>query len=335
MTDGVPRIVITTTRFEAAAGAMLAAAGARLRTIDQQVSPEAVAALLRECDPHAVISRSVALTAAAIAAAPSLRVIAKTGVGVDNIDIAAATTRGIPVLSNVGGNAVSVAEHALALMLALARNIPRHDAAMRAGRWSRFHVQGQELRGKRLGLVGFGNSARHLAGIATAIGMAVRVYAPRYRQGGPPPGMRLAESLMALLAEADIVSLHCPLTDETRGMIDGAALAAMPRGAWIINVARGAVIVEDALVAALRSQHLGGAGLDVHVQEPMPPTHALFAMDNVVLTPHVAGSTVQATGRAHVQVARNVLACLQGLPVDPGMVVNHADLARRAAAGAA
>jgi D-3-phosphoglycerate dehydrogenase / 2-oxoglutarate reductase len=316
------RVVVTTNRFDPAAQTLLAEEGVEIRTIGQQASSEAVVSLLAGFDPHGLISRGVVLTEAVIAAAPSLRVIAKTGVGVDNIDVDAATRRGIPVLSNVGVNAESVAEHALALTFALARNIARHDALMRAGIWSRFHFRAYELRGKQLGLIGFGHSAQRLAEMAEGLGMAVCVHAPRYRQGAPSGNVRAMSSLAALLERSDIVSLHCPLTDETRGMIDGSAISGMRKGAWLINVSRGAVVDEGALLDGLRSGQLGGAALDVHAHEPMPAEHPLFALNNVVLTPHVAGSTIQSTVRAHVTVARNVLAVLNGKPFDTRTIVN-------------
>ena len=316
------RIAVTTTKLHQDALAMLRASGAELRILPQEETAEATEAALRAFDPHGLISRSVRLTGAAIEAAASLRVIAKTGVGVDNIDLEAATRRGIPVLSNTGANARSVAEHALGLMLALARNTHRHDAAMRAGRWSRSDFPAFELRGRHLGLVGFGHSAQHLAAMATALGMTVSTYAPRFRHGAPTLPVEGATSFADLLRRADIVSLHCPLTDQTRGMMDKAAFATMPRGGWLVNVSRGAVVDEAALLDALGSGQLGRAALDVHASEPMPQTHPLFAMDTVVLTPHVAGATRESMARAHVAAASNLLAMLEGRVPKGATVVN-------------
>jgi D-3-phosphoglycerate dehydrogenase len=321
------RVVITTVGFNEAALAMLTEAGAEIRIIHQSESPQALADLLREFDPQAVISRSITITAEAIEAAPSLRAIVKTGVGVDNVDIDAATQHGVAVVSNMGANSQSVAEMALGLMFALARRIPQHDALLRAGVWSRFNFAAQELSGKHLGIVGYGQSGQRLAVMAQAIGLRVSVFAPRYRQGVPTGAIRAAASVAEMLREVDIISLHCPLTEATRNLINAESLATIRKGVLIINMARGGVIDEDALVAALESGQLGGAALDVHAKEPMPATHPLFAMNNVVLTPHVGGSTLQSAARANMQAAQSVLAVLRGEPLNPIMIANGEELA--------
>lgn len=316
------RILVTTKNFHASGHQVLAEHGAEVRIMDQFESTEALEKVSAEFDPHGIISRTIPLTARAIDAAPSLRVIAKTGVGYDNIDLAAATRRRIPVLISFQANAASVAEHALGLMFALARNIARHDASIRAGEWSRFFFKAHELNGKRLGLVGFGQSAQHLMRMALGIGMEVSVFAPRYRYEKPPPNVAVATSLHGLLADSDIVSLHCPLTADTRGMIDAAAVAAMRRGAWLVNTARGPIVDEAALIEGLRTGQIGSAALDTYTIEPIARDHPLCAMGNVVLTPHVAGTTLQAAARAHPVAANNIFDVLEGRPLNMRAVVN-------------
>ena len=316
------RLLVTTLHLHAEAQEILAAAGAEVRYIDQYETAETLARVMAEFDPHGMIARTIAVTAAAIDAAPSLRVIAKTGSGFDNIDLAAATRRGIPVVYSFGANSPAVAEMALGMMFALARNLARHDARMRAREWSRFEFTAHELQNKTLGIVGFGQSGQHLTRIARGIGMQVAVHAPRYRYEQPPPGVVVAPSLHALMGQCDIVSLHCPLNDSTRGLIDRAAIAAMRQGGWIINIARGPVIDEEALVEGLKSGQVGAAGLDSYVTEPLPHDHPLLGFENTVLTPHVGGSTLQSTARMHPIAAQNVLTVLAGRDIDVRAVAN-------------
>ena len=317
------RVVITTKKFHESGHKVFEQRNAEVRILDQFESPEALEDLFGEFNPDGMISSIVTVTARAIEAAPALRVIAKTGVGVDNIDVAAATRRRIPVMISFGANALSVAEHALGLMFALARNTVRHDAQLRAGVWSPFAFKAHELRGKRLGLVGFGQSAQHLTRLAEAIGMIVSVFAPRFRFEVPPATVKIAASLSDLLASTDIVSLHCPLNAETKGMIDAAAIATMTPGAWIVNTARGAIIDERALVEGLRSGHLGGAALDAFAAEPLGRDNPILTFENVVLTSHIAGGTVQAANRAHPMAANNVLDVLEGRTINLRAVMNH------------
>ncbi len=321
------RIVVTTKHLHEDGHKLLAERGADVLVLDQFDDPSVLEKAMAEFDPHGLVSRTMTVTARAIDAAPSLRAISKTGMGYDNIDMQAATRRRIPVMVSFGTNALSVAEHALGLMFALARNIARHDARVRAGDWSRFSFKAHELRGKRLGLVGFGQSAQNLMRLAQCIGMKVSVYSPRYRYETPPTDVARAASLRDLVSHADIVSLHCPLNGETRGSIDATMIAAMPQGAWIINVARGPIVNEADLVDGLASGHLGGAALDTFDVEPIGPQHPLLAFGNVVLTPHVGGSTLQAAARAHPTTVNNLLDALEGRPLNPRAVMNPEVLA--------
>lgn len=271
--------------------------------VTEPVHPDALA-LLRDAgctllgpalEPaDAVLVRLHPLAADALA---HVRMVAKHGVGVDNIDVAAARALGVVVANTPGANADAVAEQALMLMLMLA--LARDLDGQREGR--RGAVRG--LEGRRLFLVGFGASAGRVAKLAAAFGMAVSAWTPSGRALGVPR----AASLAAGLAAADILSLHCPLTPQTRGMIGAAEIAAMPRGALIVNCARGGIVDERALADALRSGHLGGAALDVTEEEPLPQDHPLRAVAGLVLTPHAAGLSEGAFRRMGMQAAQNIL----------------------------
>jgi phosphoglycerate dehydrogenase-like enzyme len=242
--------------------------------------------------------------AALIAAAPRLRLIQKIGVGVNTIDLAAAKARGIAVCNLPGANARAVAEMALLLMLACLRRLPQFDAGLRTGRWGASPaVQDQlgELGGRAVGLVGFGAVPKVLAPVLAALGCRVL-----YTATAPKAVPYEYRDLNSLLAEADVISLHVPQTSETAGMIDAAALSRMKRGAVLVNTARGGLVDEAALVAALRSGQLGAAGLDVFAQEPASAGNPLFALDNVVVAPHVAWVTGGTFERSFATAAENV-----------------------------
>lgn len=316
------RILVTTERFHENGRRLLDDRNAEVRTIDQYCQPAELEAVMAEFDPHGLISRTVEVTARAIDAAPSLRVIAKTGVGFDNVDLVAATRQHIPVMFCFGVNSLALAEHALAMIFSLARNTVRHGANIRAGKWSRFFFPAHEIEGKRLGIVGYGQSGQHLARKAEGIGMQVSVFAPRFRFERPPPSVEIKASFRDLCVTSDIISLHCPLNPKTRGMVDAEALSWLPAGAMVINVARGPMVDQTALVEALRSGHVGGAGLDTFEEEPIGPDNPLLAFDNVVVTPHVGGSTLQSTGRAHPTAAQYVLDALDGRPLFERAIAN-------------
>lgn len=256
-------------------------------------------------------------TTAELDAAHGLRLFQMLSAGHDWIDLAAFQGLGIPVASNAGSNATTTAEHAVLLMLALLRDLPRHHQATRRGDWlgMRHTMQLRELRGKTVGLVGFGQIGQAVAHRVRAFGASLL-----YTKPNPAPpeidsslGARRVP-LAELLSGSDIVSLHAPLTPATRGMIDAAALSLMRPGSWLINTARGGLVDDEALVEALRRGHLAGAGLDVFSQEPMPADHPLLSLENVVLTPHVAGATLDTWSR-RLDVAWTNLARVEaGLP---------------------
>ena len=278
--------------------------------------------LMAEHPIAAVISRTVDLSARAIDACPTLKVVSKHGVGVSNIDVAACSTRGIPVYVTPGANAQSVAELTIALMCAAARKVAWMDREIRAGQWPRVQ-DGLQLEGRTLGIVGFGQIGQRVGRIATAIGMKVGVFDPMLPAGAAlPPGTVRAATLDELLPASDVLSLHIPLTAKTRGLIDAAALARMPKDAILVNTARGEVVDEAALVDALASGRLYAAGLDTMAQEPPAAGSPLLSLPNVILTPHVGGSTPAALAEMARLAAENVIGYLTGTPPDASWCVN-------------
>lgn len=272
------------------------------------VTPEQVDGKLAQAiaDADALIVRSaVDVNAEVLRSAHKMRVIGRAGVGVDNIDLEAATKAGIAVMNTPGANAVAVAEHTLALMLAMARNIPRADSTTRAGKWEKKSLQGSELRGKVLGIVGLGRIGLEVAKRAKAFEMKIIAHDPFVAAAiARPLEIQLAE-LDEVYAAADYLTLHVGLTPQTTRMIDEKALAKMKRGVRIINCARGELVNEEALAAALASKQVGGAALDVFSEEPSKNT-SLLAMENVISTPHIAGSTHEAQEAVGVQIASQV-----------------------------
>lgn len=243
-------------------------------------------------------------------AAPALLIVGRAGVGLDNIDLPAADARGIVVSAALGANARSVAELAVGLAFALARDIAGHDRRTRAGEWER--RLGRELYGLCWGAVGLGATGRATVTLAKGIGMTSAGYDPYLPDEARVPGLdRRAGSLQELLAAADVVSLHLPLDESTSGLVDAAFLAAMRPGAVLVNVARGGLVDESALAAALRDGTLGGAALDVRSEEP-PRLGELERSDRVLLTPHVAGLTITSQERVTEMLAEDLLAVLAG-----------------------
>ena len=247
-------------------------------------------------------------------AAPSLRVVGRAGVGVDNIDLDEATRRGILVVNAPLANSVSAAEHAFGLMLSVARNIARGDASIRSGRWDRAKFRGVELDGKTLGLVGMGRIGSLVARRALAFGMKVLAYDPYITAEQARAAGGELRDLDSLLADSDFISLHLPRTPETENLLGREAFAKAKRGVRIINASRGGIIDEDALVEAIRDGQVAGAALDVYAEEPMTGG-PLTELPEVVLTPHLGASTVEAQYKAGLHVAESVAAGLAGEPV--------------------
>ncbi len=282
----------------------------------------------------AVITRDAGLDRAAIDAAPNLVVIANHGIGTNKIDVAHATDLAIPIVYTPSANARSVAEHAVGMMLALAKRFKDSDAATHAGDW-RFKYSGgmSEISGKTLGLVGFGTIAKIVAAIAIGgFDMRVIVHSPHAPDADiEAAGATRANSLEALLREADMVSLHRPSRPDTRHTIDAAALRLMKPTAFLINTARGTLVDEAALAAALVDGGIAGAGLDVFETEPLPADSPLLACGNTILAPHVAGSTEDALKATALQCAEQIITVLGG--DRPPHLVNPDVWSRRRTAG--
>ncbi len=267
-------------------------------------APGALAAELAEAE-GLIVRSATRVTDQLLAQASRLRVVGRAGVGVDNIDLDAATRRGILVMNTPGGNAVSVAEHTLALLLALARSVPQLNAAIHAGRWEKGGAAGIELRGKTLGLVGLGRVGSEVARRARALEMRVLAHDPYISaKVAQEVGVELV-SLPELLARSDFISLHAALSPATEKLINAESIAKMKRGARLINAARGELVEEAALAAALRSGHLAGAAVDVFAVEP-PHGSPLVSLPNVIATPHVAGSTEEAQEEVGTLIAQQV-----------------------------
>ncbi len=275
-----------------------------------------------------VVRSGTTIDAELIERASRLKVIGRAGVGVDNVDVDAATRRGIVVANAPEATVVSAAEHTMALLLAVARNVPQAHAALIAGRWERARFAGIELAGKTLGVLGFGRIGRQVARRALGLGMRVVAYDPyvaldRFRE----LGVESAPSPEDLYAQADLITLHLPLNEQTNGLLGTVAFARMRDGVRIVNAARGGLIDEDALVIAVRSGKVAGAALDVFESEPY--SGPLLELEQVVVTPHLAGSTTEAQDRAGLIIAEQVVAALDGELVQTAVnipVVEQADL---------
>src|SRR6059058_3489517 len=240
-----------------------------------------------------IIRSQTKVTAKILNAAKKLRVVGRAGVGVDNVDVETATRRGVVVLNAPGANTVSTAEHAFSLLLGIARNISRADATLKSGVWERKHLEGVELYNKTLGIIGMGRIGSELSRRAIAFGMRVLAFDP-YLSAARARSLQveLVEELDDLLANADFISLHTPLTAETRHILNAERLRKTRPGVRIINCARGGLIDEAALVEALQDGHVAGAALDVFEVEPLPSDSSLRNAPNIVLTPHLGASTV-------------------------------------------
>jgi D-3-phosphoglycerate dehydrogenase len=268
------------------------------------LKPDELKAIIAGYDGLAIRS-ATKVTADVLAVANGLKVIGRAGIGVDNVDVPAATARGVVVMNTPFGNSITTAEHALALMFALARQIPQANASTHAGKWEKSKFMGVELAGKTLGVIGCGNIGSIVADRARGLKMKVIAYDPYLSvDRAEDLGVERVE-LDALYARADFITLHVPATDATKRMINAESIAKMKRGVRIINCARGALVVEADLKAALDSGHVAGAALDVFAVEPAKES-ALFGLDQVVATPHLGASTVEAQEKVALQVAEQM-----------------------------
>lgn len=293
-----------------------------VRYIDE-ISEESYAPFIAEAD--ALLIRTQPLSAETVAKADRLRIVSRHGVGYDAVDVAALTARGIPLAVCGDVNSYSVAEHACMMILACAKRAVRADASVRHGPWGwRNTLESQDLRGRSLLIAGFGRIGRHVAQMMAGFGMDIRAYDPWLSRHGWPDGPVAAmDDLAEALAWADVVSISAPKGE--RPLIGAPELAMMKPGAILVNTARGGIVDETALADALRSGHLGAAGLDVFEQEPPAPDHPLLQFDQLILSPHIAGVTEGAAERMAIGSAQNILDFLSGT-LDPDLIVNRTQI---------
>lgn len=280
---------------------------------------ELIAIIARE-QPDAIIVRQGQLTREMINASAALKIIAKHGVGYDTIDIAAAAERQIPVTIALGANAQSVAEHALALMFSVARQTALLDARMRDGHWDKTTSVGIELSGKTLGLVGLGAIGRILMELVAPLRMTIKVFDPYLAD---LPNVERVDTIDDLLASCDIISLHCPLTEQNRNLFGAAQFKRMRPGSILINTARGELIDTEALVHALSTGQIAGAGLDTFNPEPPPADSALWGLPTLVATPHVGANTAEARDRVGLLALQHIIDFWDGVAPPPRAVVNR------------
>ena len=253
-----------------------------------------------------IVRSETKVTAEIIGAADNLKVIGRAGTGVDNIDVPAATARGIVVMNAAGGNSVTTAEHTISLMMSLARKIPQAHSKLKGGKWDKKSFMGAELAGKTLGVIGLGNIGKIVASRATGLAMKVVAYDPFItKEVALRAGIELA-TLDQLFERSDFITVHTPLTDETRGVIGASAFARMKDGARVINCARGGLVDEQALYEAIKSGKVAGAALDVFEQEPVPADNPLLTLDEVIVTPHLGASTHEAQESVAVTISETV-----------------------------
>ncbi len=277
------------------------------------ISPEELIKVISEYDAL-IVRGQTRVNAKVFSAASNLKVVGRAGVGVDNIDLAAANLNNVTVVNSPYATTQAVAEHVLALLFSLARSIPTADETMKSGLWRKKQFMGVEIKDKVLGIIGMGNIGSSLAQMSKSLGMQVIGYDPLIsdadieRRGANPV------NIQELYVQSDFISIHVPLNPETRGMINGGSFGAMKRGVRLICTARGGIVDETALLAALESGQVAGAALDVFAKEP-PGMSALVSHPKVVATPHISAQTAEAQARAAVDIAREVLAALQGDPL--------------------
>lgn len=275
-----------------------------------------------------VVRSATTVTEKSLELAEDLALIGRAGIGVDNIDVDACTRRGIAVMNTPEAAAVTTGEHALSLLMSLARHIPAADASIRAGNWEKSKFTGVELQGKQLGVVGLGQIGRVVASKAKGIGMTIAAYDPFVSQAKAPDGVRMLD-LDELLQTSDFVTVHVPLMDETHHLLNRERLLSMKKGARLVHAARGGIVCEQALCEVLESGHLAGAALDVFESEPLAADNPLRKAPNLVLTPHLGASTKEAKRNVSLDMARQI-----ALAVSKGVVLNGVNVAKLSPADA-
>lgn len=321
------KILITGPELHPAATKVIQERGYEAIYVPPYTPPEKLIAMVSEHDPSGILVRMGQITEEVINACSSLKAISKHGVGVDNIDLSAASKRGIPVINAVGANAKSVAEHGITLMLMAIKKSLVLDSSIREGKWIKPQFTGTEVSGKTLGLVGFGTIARHMGKIAFGLEMNVHAYDPFVAdETFAELGITREKDIESILKVADVVSLHCPLTKETIQLINEERINLMKPGAVIVNTARGGLIDEAALEKALIEGRISAAGLDTFAVEPPPVDHPFFKLSNIIVSPHVGGVTDEAAARVGVDAVLGIIQILENEGVNPMRIVNKKDL---------
>lgn len=316
-----PKVLVTAGSVSELAQNLLREGGTEPVFMNTPIDEDMLIGALSQPDVAAVLLRgSPPFTERVFASARGLKIVAKHGAGVDSVDLAGATKHGIAVMVAGGANADAVAEHALAMMLSLVRELPQFDRKTRSGAWRNLDYLVRDFRARTVGIVGYGQIGERTARLAQACGAQVLIHSRSNIT--PPAGMEIESDLNRLLERADILSLHCPLTERTRGLIGAAQFARMKPGALLINTARGPVVDQPALVAALQHGPLAGAGLDTFAEEPVDPANPLFALPNVLVTPHVAAATTEAVARMGTIAASNIISYLRGEVYDSRNFLN-------------
>lgn len=319
-------VIMTSPQLALPAVELLERAGCAIHYMAPFPSADAVTELTRAIQADAILTRQGPVNAAAMAASARLKVVARHGVGIDDVDLVAASERGIVVARAPGSNTQAVAEHTLAMILALSKDLHTLSASLAVGGWRGGATKVRDIAGMRLGILGYGAIGQVVARLALAFGMQVRVFGGSGDIAGQPGVIRM-ESLDALLAASDALTVHCPLTPQTLDLIDAAALARLPKGAIVVNTARGGIVNEAALVAAIDSGHIAGAALDVFAQEPPANDHPLRHHPKIICTPHVSGVTDGALINMGVMAAECIAAVLTGGTIPPERLVRQAAIA--------
>lgn len=317
-------ILVTGPDLDPGAAELVVARGFQTVHTPPYADSQVIAQHLKSTQAVGIVSRMGRIDADVMDAAPQLRVISKHGAGVDNIDLAAAAQRGIPVLAATGANAVSVAEHTIALLLTAVKRILPLDAGLRAGRWEKPGFRGQEVAGATLALLGMGAIAQATAKIAHGLGLEIVAFDPFASDAVfVASGVKRCKTLEDLFVSADFLSLHCPLSPATRSIVNRDSLALMPAGSFVINTARGGLIDEQALLDSIRSGHVAGAGLDTFATEPPAADHPFWGEPRIIVTPHIAGVTRQANARVGREAVSGIFQVLDDVPVPAHRVVNR------------
>ncbi len=318
MTANQYHVVMTSPRLAAPAVELLERAGCVIHYTEPYPNAAVLSELVARVQADAILARQGQVDGGVIAASPRLRIVARHGVGMDEVDLAAAGKHGVLVTRAPGSNTRAVAELAMALLLALVKDLRPFAGEIAGGGWRRGATHSRDVAGLRLGLIGYGMVGRAVGRLAQAFAMTVTAYDP---VPGAADGVVRAESPLALAAVSDVLSLHCPLTTQTRALVDAAVLAALPAGGFVVNTARGGIVDEAALLAALDSGHLAGAALDVFETEPPPADHPLRTHPKVLATPHIAGVTPGSLVTMGMMAAECIVAALTGQTVPPERIV--------------